>query len=59
MLVVEPDEASNPVELRLLGANAAMLEFDLVPDVVEQSGASGSFHERGCAPFFRRSYWVR
>lgn len=54
MLAVEPDEASNPVDLRLLGANAPKLETDLVPDVVEQSRASGSFHERECAPYSMR-----
>ena len=44
-LAVKPDEASNPIEIRLLCADAVVLEADLVADTVEQPRADGGFHE--------------
>jgi hypothetical protein len=36
-LAVKPDEAFNPIGIRLLGSDALVLETDLVPNTIEQT----------------------
>lgn len=43
-LVVEPDEASNPVDVRLLSAEAVVLQPNLVPHAGEQARRVGAVH---------------
>ena len=48
-LAVKPDEAFNPVGIRLLGADAVVLQTDLVPQAIEQPRGNGGPHVRECA----------
>ena len=47
-LAMKNDEASNPVAIRLLGAEAVVLEPDPLPDAVEQE--NGRFRLHGTEP---------
>lgn len=51
-LAVKPDEAFNPIDIRLLGANAVMLEADLVPETIEQSAGVGETWRAMGEPFW-------
>ena len=52
-LAVKPDEAFNPVGIRLLGADAVVLQTDLVPRTIEQSRSHGGLHAGECAASVR------
>lgn len=48
-LAMKMDVASNPVAIRLLGADAVVLETDAFPDAVEQENGRHRLH--GTEPF--------
>jgi hypothetical protein len=58
-LAVEKDEAFNPLDIRLLGPDAVMLEPDLVAHASEQPRGIGGFHEDVGASSYRPHYWER
>ena len=57
-LAVEPDEAFNPVDIRLLRADAVVLQADPVPDAGDETRGSGGAQDRATAAY-RPLFWDR